>query len=269
MHLGILDWGIGGFDFYRKLRPCYPELQVTYLSDSGCVPYGKLPALHLRDRVQAALTWLQAQGVERVVVACNAASTALPALARSGACPAAVGVIEPSLETLMRLRPANVAVLGGERTIRSGAYSRPLRQAGIAVQAVVAQPLSALVEAGTLSGPELEHALARICKRLSKVDVLVPACTHYTALLPRLQELLQPRLVVDPATETLRTLQDLAVAGSPAAGDPSLRCFTTGDPVQTRRAAAAAFGLELGEVATVVVPCTRRYPGGRCMTAMS
>jgi glutamate racemase len=40
--LGILDWGIGGVSIYKLIKQRSPDLGVTYLSDTGVTPYGRM-----------------------------------------------------------------------------------------------------------------------------------------------------------------------------------------------------------------------------------
>ena len=133
---------------------------------------------------------LRDRGVTHVVVACNAASTVLdhPAIAGVGA--QVCGVIAPAIAAALA-DPAQVfGVIGGRRTISSGLYRQGLTAFGRRVISRVAQPLSAMVERGELDSPAVHIALAGILAPLRKVEALVLACTHYTALLPAIRRVL-------------------------------------------------------------------------------
>ena len=250
-NVGIIDWGIGGVDFLRRLRGECPTLSTTYLSDSGFTPYGKVASPALAPRLEQVLDFLAEQGADAVVIACNAASSVLPQLRPRPELPV-TGVIAPTLGALTDGASRDIAVLGGQRTIDSRAYEGPLADLGFQVRAVVAQPLSALVEAGELSGPAVDDAVRAICSGLRGVDTLVPACTHYVALLPALLAETQPRHVVDPASETLRWLQrawDLSPTQPAATANPRNRAFPTGDPTRMRLSARRAFGFEWPDAA--------------------
>lgn len=251
--LGILDWGIGGLDLYRRLRAAGSPRDVVYWSDAGAPPYGTLPGPVLAERVATVLERLADEGCTEVVVACNAASTALPdpGLQQRTAArgQTVIGVIEPALDAVRRLGLPQVAVIGGRRTIESRAYADPLEAAGCRVVQRVAQPLSALIERGITEGPELHACLAEILDPLHDAEHLVLACTHYVAALPAIASRL-PRLrrVIDPAAETLAWLRahvDLH------AGQGTARFVTTGSADDTRQAARLAFGLALPVVESV------------------
>lgn len=286
VHLGILDWGIGGLDFYVRLRLANPTVRVTYWSDAGTTPYGKQSQSALAARVEAVAHALRQRGVTHLVVACNAASTVLDdprlrALERSGL--PISGVIEPALSAALATPARIFGVVGGKRTIASMVYRRGLALAGRQVIQRIAQPLSALVERGEIDGPEVRAAIARIFAPLLRVDALVLACTHYTALLPPIRALLPATRIIDPTAATLEYVQrqwhldrTLATAvtrprgasrtlvinthspGSPPPGArqsaPSDMFLTTGDPHAMRRAARLAFGVALPDIATVPVP---------------
>jgi len=148
----ILDWGIGGLGFYTLLKSRHPDLPVLYFSDAGAMPNGRLPAPLLAERLRVVLRHLAERGIDRVVVACNAASTVVGEVT---AVPDVVGVIEHGIGAVREKGKGKrgkggmtVGVIGGERTIRSGAYGRALRDDGYRVVQRVAQPLSALIEKG-------------------------------------------------------------------------------------------------------------------------
>jgi glutamate racemase len=236
--LGVLDWGIGGIDVVAKLRASGMHGPVLYVSDAGAVPYGKQSDAALRERIQALLVAMAEQGCDEAVLACNAASTVLPAL---GDVPLrrVVGVIEPGITATRSAGVREVAVLGGQRTVASGLYSAGLTPHGVTVHEVVAQPLSALIEQGICDGPTLEATLAEIVAPIRAATAVISACTHYLAAEPALRRAL-PRLrtIIDPA----QALVDQHFAPAPPSGPD--RFWTTGDPEASRRAAKAAFGFD-------------------------
>ncbi len=246
--VGIVDWGIGGLDFYRKFKAAFPGVAVHYWSDAGYTPYGKLGADALRARLSRVMERLAAQGVEHCVIACNAASSVLPVQTSLRCC----GVIEATVGGILaRHDPCeSIAVLGGERTIASRAYQGPLEDAGFDVMGRVAQPLSAWVEAGTLEGPQVEACIKEIVRPVVDAQILVLACTHYVALAPIIARYVQARVLVDPARETLDDVRRRWHFESSVAAD--VFC-TTGDPRAMRAAGLRAFGVALEGVDQVEI----------------
>jgi glutamate racemase len=171
------------------------------------------------------------------------------------------GVIDGGVAATLAAGVREVGVIGGRRTVRSGCYARPLRAAGLAVRQRVAQPLSALIEAGLGASPAFAEESAAIVAPLAGVDALVLGCTHYAAAAERLRTLAGAARLIDPATETLeRVVLGWYALGPSAEGRadraaterreaavlvPADRFFTTGDPAAMVRAARLAFGVEL------------------------
>ena len=255
MKLGVLDWGIGGIDFYARLRARHPGVPVVYWSDSGATPYGKLGPAALASRVAGVVAALRERGVTQVVIACNAASTVIghPALEEVGL--EVCGVIAPAIAATLADPARVVGVIGGRRTISSGLYRKGLVAGGRRVISRVAQPLSAMVERGELDSPALHLELRRILRPLRRVEALVLACTHYTALIGPIRRVLADVRIVDPAAATLAELERRGCLSGQGEADMFL---TTGDPQATWEAARLAFGVTLPPVQRVALPLGQR-----------
>jgi glutamate racemase len=253
--IGILDWGIGGVGVLRELRRRAPSLPVIYLSDSGFVPYGLLSSKALGARVATLIRYLTEAGATSLVVACNAASTVLDTIE-----PARVpvlGVIAPALALVPKSFRGTLGVLGGRRTIRSQLYRRGLEAPGRRIIQRVAQPLSAHIEAGTANSERCARDLDRILSPLRNADALLLACTHYPAIADQLTVRVPDARLFDPAEEVVTRLLD----GSPL---PALKApdlvLTTGDACHTRKAAARAWGFDVGACSRTHVPDSQRVP---------
>jgi glutamate racemase len=250
VRLGILDWGIGGVGFYALARARLPKLPVVYWSDAGADPYGKQAPAELARRLVAVARWLKREaGVTHLAIACNAASSVLPTIdLRDETLPRITGVIEHAVRAaLQRTAPGRViGVVGGRRTILSGAYRRAL--AGRTVLQRVAQPISARVEAGDLSSDGLRRELDGIMAPLRGVDLLVLACTHYPALRGAFAQRAPGAGIVDPAAELLAWAVDAWQLDSAGSGSEPDRVLTTGDVEAMARSSRLAFGMELRPV---------------------
>ncbi len=238
MNFGIVDWGVGGLGFYNLLRQSRPDINVIYLGDQGSRSYGLLTHSALANRIQTIAKEMQARGAERLVVACNAASTVLGSV--KSPIPVS-GVIQPTLEHLKASPDRSpFGVIGGARTIRSGSYARPLRAAGFTVHPRVAQPLSGIIEAGLQAeaGPELQKILGPI----RNDPRLVLACTHYIALADQIRLIMPEVEFVDPATIAFAQLKPSLPPITASVGTSDF--FTTGNPARMQRAAHLAFGVQ-------------------------
>ncbi len=188
--IGVLDWGVGGLFAVERILHRSPSVDLAFLSDSGTVPYGRQQRPQLRTSVRRAVHHLRGLGARRVLVACHSASTVLSELAL----PEVYGVICPAHIP----RSKKILVLGGIRTIRSGAWRRALAGHGVVVQRI-AQPLSAAVEAGRIDHPTTRQHLHRVLAPVQAADTVVLACTHYIALAPQIQALMPHAAIIDPA----------------------------------------------------------------------
>jgi glutamate racemase len=242
MSVLIVDWGIGGLGVRSALRALAPELPIAYLSDAGAPPYGMLSRDVLRARLVSIATQAKAGGAALLVVACNAASSVLDAPLPLPV----VGMVEPAVELVRASGCASVGVVGGRRTILSGVYRRRLGALGLDVRQRVAQPLSALIEAGQTSGDEVDALVARLVRPLAGVDALLLACTHYPAARGAFERALPGTRLLDPAEAVAR--RALASLGDPRARSGEDHFITTGDPDAMRFAAARAFSVRLGSI---------------------
>ncbi len=246
MKLGVIDWGIGGLGLVRELDEVAPGLPITYWSDAGVTPYGRLPSAALAARLRVVVDELVRRGCTHVALACNAASTVAARLADA---PVPVdGIIPHGLAAVPSTMRGVVGVVGGRRTIRAGAYRRGLARAGRTVVSRVAQPLSAHIEAGRIGSAAFEADLARIVAPLRGARGLLLACTHYPAASAAFAAALPGTTLLDPAG----TFAAALARALPSTGQGGERTFvTSGDARLMRTAARLAWGIDLGRVGKV------------------
>ena len=237
--LGIIDWGIGGIGIYKLVKEQMPDTGVLYFSDTGATPYGKMKRRELAARVDAVIEFLKENGMTRLVIGCNAASTSIPDLRNHGI--PIVGVIEPAVEMAARFQPERLGVIGGRRTILSRVYRSIFAERGIVIEQRIAQPLSALIESGDLSSSKLQEEARRILMPIRNCSHILLACTHYPAIRPVLENYVSDRTkFINPAAAVVKKLRN--IKGTTGVGD---RFFTTGDPKKMKRSAKLAFEVDL------------------------
>jgi len=238
--LGIIDWGIGGVSIYKLIKERIPDAATLYFSDTGATPYGKMGRRELASRLDSVIDFLIAKGMTRLVIGCNAASTAIPDLADHGI--KTDGVIEPAVAAAAKLKPKDLGVIGGRRTIVSGIYRKAFGERNIDIKQRIAQPLSGLIESGDTSSETLRAEAKKIFRPLKSCSHILLACTHYPAIEPLLKNLVSPSTkFIDPAAAVVQQLGKIASTGED-------RFFTTGDARQMKRSAKLAFGVEIEAV---------------------
>ncbi len=250
--LAIIDWGIGGIGLYARLKALRPHIAITYFSDTGAVPYGRMSRPELVARLEAVIAHLRAQGTTHLLIGCNAASTAIPFLDDGDI--TIEGVIESALSLTLQMKPTSLALIGGRRTVLSGAYRRAFANHGIPLRQRIAQPLSARIESGDISSAELRGECRKILGPIRDCSHLLLACTHYPAITPLLSEHLSAdTIIIDPAGELASRASCWKI---PDGGTD--RFLTTGNPAAMKLAAENAFGVVVERVGSVVVEETAR-----------
>ncbi len=249
----VLDWGIGGLGAFKELRTKAPTLNLLYWSDSGEVPYGKMSETLLSSRILEVLDSAKKMGATEAIIACNAASTVLPLI--HPPIPT-IGVIVKGVEKLIVEKNADdpkthIGVIGGRRTIESGAWSQPLIEEGFKLSSKIAQPLSAIIEKGLHDERSSKPTFERILSGLDNVSDLVLACTHYIAAENIISSILPNATIFDPVQECVDFIVRHWIKDE-IDGQGSSRFLTTGDIKEMEKSAKLAFGLNItGQVCAV------------------
>lgn len=238
-HLGFIDWGIGGLSVLREIQKRTP-VRATYVSDSGFTPYGKLSKQDLRLRLFKIFSFLKEKNIDAIVVACNAASTAILDVTDFEGVPI-YNVITPTLNALKQSQDKRLGVIGGDRTVESRVYSQALQTTERLVFEQSTQPLSALIELGKVSEDDVLADLQTLLAPLvaHEIDSLVLACTHYPAISPVIEKNYPQWKLIDPAVYVADELSS-HLQSSQSVGLASY--FTSGSREEMISAAQKAFG---------------------------
>ena len=241
MTLGITDWGTGGLGLYNLVKQARPDVNVVYLADNSSTEHSLLSRVELEERIRQILSTYRRLGVEQVVFAGNAASTSMPDVSVSGV--KSIGVIEPTLRTMRARRYREVGVIGGRRTILSGAYGRSLRKMRFCVLQRMSIELSEAIESGSAGEAELRGMLTALLEPLVKVDAILLASSTYHKVTPLVRQLLPAADIIDPSAEAIGEIAKWV--------QPSTKSFTTdtflctGDNQVFRERALRLFGLNV------------------------
>ena len=228
--IGVFDSGVGGLTVLREILRRSPAESTIYLGDNARTPYGVRPDEEVLAFSTQSLDALAERDVKAIVVACNTSTAvALGALRRRYDLPI-LGVIRPGASAAaLASRNRRVGVIATPATIRSHAYFTAIKDENPAVEVYehATPALVPLVEAGHLSGPAAETAVAESLAPLlggrdasgefifpkpagAAIDTLLLGCTHYPLLRSVIAALVGERVaIVDSATATASALAEL------------------------------------------------------------
>src|SRR5450432_3307079 len=96
--IGVFDSGFGGLTVLKVLLEVIPGADYLYFGDTARLPYGSKSAETVAKYAVEATHFLEQQGAELLVIACNTATAlALPQITSAAHVPV-VGVVEPGAE---------------------------------------------------------------------------------------------------------------------------------------------------------------------------
>ncbi|MDQ2871663.1 MAG: glutamate racemase [Candidatus Eremiobacteraeota bacterium] len=237
--LGLFDSGLGGLTVLRRVRQQLPEHDVLFFADQAHVPYGDRSPEELTRLLRHNLGWLDSQGVDAVIMACN---TSCAVADRAGWPPTraiVLDLIESAAIAVQRAGYEQIGVVATAATAHSGSYGRQicLRVPGAHVTEIGAPKLVPLVEAGRLDGPEPRAAVQEYCAQLPPdLDAIVLACTHYPMLDAHFASALGKNVArIDPAIVQAERAVQLVRERGFKSGSGRTRFVTNGDVDAFRR----------------------------------
>jgi glutamate racemase len=228
--IGVFDSGVGGLTVLREILRRLPFESTVYLGDNARAPYGVRSDDEVRRFSIQALDALVRRDVKALVVACNTStSVALGDFRRRYDLPV-LGVVRPGASAAaLATRNRRVGVIATPATVRSRAYFNAIKDENPAIEVYehATPSLVPLVEAGLLSGPDVEEAVRLAVAPLlgernqdgdfifplppsARIDTLLLGCTHYPLLAGILRGSVGDSVaIVDSATATASSLSEL------------------------------------------------------------
>jgi glutamate racemase len=232
--IGLFDSGLGGLTVVKRVRERLPRADLLFFADQAHVPYGGREPDDLFGLLRANLAWLDAQGVEAIVMACNTSCAIAERYGWPSTRAHVLDLIDSAATAVQRAGYRRLGVVATEATVRAGSYGRTLRSAvpGAEVWEVAAPALVPIVEAGGAGGEEARAAVNAACAELpGDLDAVIYACTHYPVLERHFRAALGDGVaLVDPALMQAERAAALLVAGEPLEEAGRTRYVTSGDP---------------------------------------
>lgn len=160
--IGVFDSGFGGLTVLKALLELNPDSDYLYFGDTARLPYGSKSAETVSKYAIEAAHFLEEQGAEKLVIACNTATAlSLDRIKEASRIPV-IGVVEPGAERAAAVsQNKRVVVIGTEATVSSHAYLKALQARGVMAREKACPLLVPLVEEGWVKHPVTEE-VARI-----------------------------------------------------------------------------------------------------------
>src|SRR5437016_2647640 len=93
--IGVFDSGFGGLTVLKALLEIIPQAKYLYFGDTARLPYGSKSVETVAKYACDAAQYLERQGAELLVIACNTATALAFDQIKAAASVEVVGVIEP------------------------------------------------------------------------------------------------------------------------------------------------------------------------------
>jgi len=247
--IGVFDSGVGGLSVLHHIRQLLPNERLIYVADSAHVPYGDKSREYIETRSLTISRFLQQQGADAIVIACNTASAAAAAALRSQF-NIPIIAMEPAVKPAVSAsRSGIVGVLATTGTLASARFAALLERYAGSVE-IITQGCPGLVEQverGDLSGAETRKLIERYTAPLlaGGADTLILGCTHYPFLIPLIQEVVGSNIaLVDTGAAVARQLQRRVQTeiSSRTPGKASAEFFTSSDAAHSSRIMSVLWG---------------------------
>jgi len=196
MKIGFFDSGVGGFYVMERVMRHLPQYDYVFYGDTKHLPYGDKKESEIYRLTRNALWYLfSAHDAYIVIVACNTASAETLRKIQDQFIREryperrALGVIVPTVETIIEQNIQAPLIIGTTRTIVSQKYERELEKISQSIKTTTqATPhLVPLIEAGKFDEAVLSLDDLIYTHRENGGDSVVLACTHYGLLTDRLR----------------------------------------------------------------------------------
>src|SRR3954464_7945901 len=255
--IGVFDSGVGGMTVLRELVRQIPSADYLYFGDTARLPYGSKSAETVARYAISSAQYLQENGAEHLVIACNTASAlALDAIAKAVRV-SVVGVIEPGAEQASAVSKSRKAVvIATEGTVNSHAYKRALSSRGVVAEEKACPLFVPLVEEGWLEH-EVTEQVAHVYLdglfdgEFAATDALVLGCTHYPLLKPLLRKVVPNRVTIVDSAESTAAALAKKLRLQDGASQPTIKFFATDSVEKFRRAGEKFMGRKIEDVTHV------------------
>lgn len=199
MKIGFFDSGLGGLIVLKAVAKELPDFDYIYYGDTKNLPYGDKSESEIFELTKAGVGELFARDCVLVIIACNTASAETlrklqdDYLVNNYPDRRILGVIIPTVETVIEDQVSEVLLIATTRTVNSGKYNLELKKRvgdKIILHTVATPGLVPLIE-GQRHTEALGIAATAIENQIIEhrnISTVILGCTHYTLLKSDLEQ---------------------------------------------------------------------------------
>lgn len=200
--IGVFDSGIGGLTVANAIQKVLPNESLVYFGDTAHLPYGDKSPDSIKYYAIRIAQFLLEKNCKMIVIACNTASSIAFETVKDfvgGKIPV-VDVISPVVDLVTHTKSIHkVGVIGTKGTIKSDIYAKKIKATSNKEVASLATPLLApMIEEGFFNNKISRSVIASYLssRKLSKIDTLILACTHYPLIRPEVEEYYKNKVTI-------------------------------------------------------------------------
>jgi glutamate racemase len=205
--IGIFDSGIGGLTVADAIQRVLPNESLIYFGDTAHLPYGDKSPDSIKYYAIRISQFLLEENCKMIVIACNTASSLAYETVKDfvGGKVPVINVIDPVVDYVTaNKKHRKIGVIGTKGTIKSDIYARKIKLKNNKLEiASLATPLLApMIEEGFFDNKISRTVIASYLdsRKLSKIDSLILACTHYPLIKAEVEEYYKHHIdIVDSA----------------------------------------------------------------------
>lgn len=212
--IGVIDSGVGGLTVAKEIMRLLPHEKLIYIGDNARCPYGPRPQAEVRKYTWQMARALMGKNIKLLVIACNTATAAtLDSLQKQLPIPV-IGVIFPGARAAMKAsHDSQIAVLGTEGTVKSGAYEHALKslKSSCQITQLACPKFVPLVESDEYEGEFARNMVRETLAPLKAeaFDTIILGCTHYPLLQRFIEKEVGPSVtVLSSAAETAKDVEN-------------------------------------------------------------
>ncbi len=200
MKIGFFDSGLGGLIVLKAVARALPQYEYEFYGDTANLPYGDKTEEQIYELTKQGITHLFNRDCLLVIVACNTASAETLRKLQDGFIRESypdrrvLGVIIPTVETVVEEGLKNTLLIATKRTVDSGKYEREFEKLSNrpALYSIATPALVPLIELGEREAA-LTEAKNVIDTRAGEIDSVILGCTHYCLLKEELRKYFEPK----------------------------------------------------------------------------